>query len=48
MEAFLNAGVRLDALQPAIDTVFVLDDIIEAHRRLDEGLNTGGKIVVTV
>ena len=48
MAAFLNAGVRLGALRPAIDTVFALDDIVEAHRHLEEGLHTGGKIVVTV
>jgi len=48
MAAFLNAGVRLGALSPAIDTVFALDDIVEAHRHLEEGLHTGGKIVVTL
>jgi NADPH:quinone reductase-like Zn-dependent oxidoreductase len=48
MAAFLNAGVRLGALRPAIDEVFVLDDIVEAHRRLEKGLHAGKKIVVTV
>jgi NADPH:quinone reductase-like Zn-dependent oxidoreductase len=48
MAAFLNAGVRLGALRPAIDKVFTLDDIAEAHRRLEQGLHAGKKIVVTL
>jgi len=48
MAAFLNAGVRLGALRPAIDKVFTLDDIVEAHRHLEKGLHAGKKIVVTV
>ncbi len=48
MAAFLNAGVRLGALRPAIDTVFAFDDIVEAHRHLEDGLHGGGKIVVTI
>ncbi len=48
MAAFLTAGVRLGALAPAIDKVFVLDDIVEAHRHLENGLHAGRKIVVTV
>jgi NADPH:quinone reductase-like Zn-dependent oxidoreductase len=48
MAAFLNAGVRLGALRPAIDKVFGLDDVAEAHRRLESGLHAGMKIVVTV
>jgi NADPH:quinone reductase-like Zn-dependent oxidoreductase len=47
MAAFLNAGVRLGALRPAIDKVFALDDVVEAHRHLERGLHTG-KVVVTV
>jgi NADPH:quinone reductase-like Zn-dependent oxidoreductase len=47
MAAFLNAGVRLGALRPAIGNVFAIDDVTEAHRHLEKGLNTG-KIVVTV
>jgi NADPH:quinone reductase-like Zn-dependent oxidoreductase len=47
MAAFLNAGVRLGALRPAIGQVFTLDDITEAHRHLEKGLHAG-KIVVTV
>ncbi|MEV6924808.1 zinc-dependent alcohol dehydrogenase family protein [Dactylosporangium sp. NPDC051485] len=48
MAAFLNAGVRLGALRPAIDRVFTLDDVVEAHRHLEQGLHAGRKIVVTV
>jgi NADPH:quinone reductase-like Zn-dependent oxidoreductase len=48
MAAFLNAGVRLGALRPAIDAVFTLDDVVEAHRHLEKGLHAGKKIVVTV
>jgi NADPH:quinone reductase-like Zn-dependent oxidoreductase len=47
MAAFLNAGVRLGALCPAIDRVFTLDDVVEAHRHLEKGLHAGKKIVVT-
>ena len=47
MAAFLNAGVRLGALRPAIDQVFALDEVAEAHRHLEKGLHAG-KIVVTV
>ena len=48
MAAFMNAGVRLGALRPAVDKVFGLDDIVEAHRHLEAGLHSGGKIVVAV
>ncbi|MFB4302619.1 zinc-dependent alcohol dehydrogenase family protein [Actinomadura sp. NTSP31] len=48
MAAFMNAGVRLGALRPAIGKVFDLDDIVEAHRHLEKGLDAGKKIVVTV
>ncbi|WP_433566944.1 zinc-dependent alcohol dehydrogenase family protein [Nocardia sp. CA-151230] len=47
MAAFLNAGIRLGALWPAIDKVFALDDVVEAHRHLEKGLHAG-KIVVTI
>ncbi|MGA6206410.1 zinc-dependent alcohol dehydrogenase family protein [Nocardia testacea] len=47
MAAFLNAGVRLGVLRPAVDTVFALDEVVEAHRHLEKGLHAG-KIVVTV
>ncbi|TVT47934.1 zinc-dependent alcohol dehydrogenase family protein [Amycolatopsis rhizosphaerae] len=46
MAAFLNAGVRLGALRPAIDRAFALEDIVAAHRHLEKGLHAG-KIVVT-
>jgi NADPH:quinone reductase-like Zn-dependent oxidoreductase len=48
MAAFLNAGVRLGALRPAIAKVFALDNVVEAHRHLEKGLHGGKKIVVTV
>jgi NADPH:quinone reductase-like Zn-dependent oxidoreductase len=48
MAAFLNAGVRLGALRPAISKVFALDDVVEAHRHFENGLDAGKKIVVTV
>jgi NADPH:quinone reductase-like Zn-dependent oxidoreductase len=49
MAAFLDAGVRLGALRPAIDDkTFTLDDVVEAHRHLEKGLHAGKKIVVTV
>ncbi|SFF75854.1 NADPH:quinone reductase [Actinacidiphila alni] len=47
MAAFLSAGVSLGALQPAIDEVFPLNDVVEAHRRFDKGLHAGKKIVLT-
>lgn len=48
MAAFLNAGVRLGALRPAVDDkVFSLDDVVEAHHHLEKGLHAGKKIVVT-
>ncbi|MEV0890268.1 zinc-dependent alcohol dehydrogenase family protein [Promicromonospora sp. NPDC050262] len=48
MAAFLTAGVRLGALAPAIDAVFDLADVADAHRHLESGRRTGGKVVVTV
>ncbi|MFF4027662.1 zinc-dependent alcohol dehydrogenase family protein [Nocardia elegans] len=47
MAAFLTAGVRLGAVRPAIDKVFAIDDVVEAHRHLEKGVHAG-KIVVTV
>jgi NADPH:quinone reductase-like Zn-dependent oxidoreductase len=47
MAAFLAAGVRVGAFRPVIDGVVGLDDVREAHRRLDSGQHSG-KIVVTV
>ncbi len=40
-------GVARKALRPVIDTVFPLEDIVGAHRRLESGSQVG-KIVVTV
>lgn len=48
MAAFLNAGVRLGALRPAVGKVFALNDVVEAHRHLEKGLHAGKKIAVTV
>ncbi|MQY26656.1 zinc-dependent alcohol dehydrogenase family protein [Nocardia aurantia] len=45
--AFLAAGLRIGALKPTVDKVFTLDDIVEAHRYLEQGHQIG-KIVVTV
>lgn len=47
MAAFLTAGLRTGALQPTLDSVFRLDDIVEAHQYLEKGQQVG-KIVVTV
>ncbi|WP_031524628.1 zinc-dependent alcohol dehydrogenase family protein [Streptomyces sp. NRRL F-5123] len=48
MAAFLEAGVRLGALRPAVDDeVFSLDTVVGAHRRFEQGLHAGRKIVVT-
>lgn len=46
MAAFLNAGVRHGALRPAVDRVFALDDVAEAHRHVEKGPHAG-KVVVT-
>lgn len=45
MAAFLKAGVRLGVLDAAVDQVFTLDEVADAHRRLETGLHAG-KIVV--
>jgi NADPH:quinone reductase-like Zn-dependent oxidoreductase len=47
MAAFLTAGLRTGALRPTVDKVFRLDEIADAHRRLEEGQQVG-KIVVTI
>lgn len=46
--AFLNAGRRLGVLRPAVDRLFDLDDVVEAHRYLEGGYRGGGKLVVMV
>lgn len=48
MAAFLAAAVRLGALRPAVERVFTLDEVAEAHRYLESGAHGGGKVVVTV
>ncbi|MFF5035410.1 zinc-binding dehydrogenase [Nocardia salmonicida] len=45
--AFLTAGIRTGALRPTIDTAFTLDDIVAAHKYLEQGHHTG-KIVATI
>jgi NADPH2:quinone reductase len=47
ISAFLTAGLRTGALNPAIDKVFTLDDIVAAHHYLENGQQVG-KVVVTV
>jgi NADPH:quinone reductase-like Zn-dependent oxidoreductase len=47
MAAFLDAGVRLDALRPTVGGVYSMDAVAEAHRALEKGTHTG-KIVVTI
>ncbi|MFC7788425.1 alcohol dehydrogenase catalytic domain-containing protein [Microbacterium sp. MAHUQ-60] len=46
MTAFLEDGVREGALLPALDEVFDIDHVVDAHRRFDDGLHAGRKIVV--
>ncbi|MFB4303599.1 zinc-dependent alcohol dehydrogenase family protein [Actinomadura sp. NTSP31] len=45
-EAFVASGLRTGAFAPAVDRVFGLDDIVEAHRHLETGTRTG-KIIAT-
>lgn len=45
--AFLDAGLRAGTLKPTVDRVFPLDDVVEAHRYLEQN-NQFGKIVLTV
>ncbi|KAB2388229.1 zinc-dependent alcohol dehydrogenase family protein [Actinomadura montaniterrae] len=45
--AFLFAGLRTGALDPAVDRVFALEEIVEAHRYLESGRQAPGKIIVT-
>jgi NADPH:quinone reductase-like Zn-dependent oxidoreductase len=47
ISAFLTAGLRTGVLNPAIDKVFTLDDIVAAHHYLENGQQVG-KVVVTV
>nr|WP_237536435.1 zinc-dependent alcohol dehydrogenase family protein [Streptomyces sp. SID5785] len=45
--AFLYAGLRTGALSPAVDRVFPLDAVADAHRYLAAGQESPGKIVVS-
>jgi NADPH:quinone reductase len=45
--AFLGAGVRSGVLHPIVDKTFTLDEIVTAHRYLEDGQQVG-KVVVTV
>jgi len=45
--AFLGAGVRSGVITPIIDKVFTFDDVIAAHRHLENGQQLG-KVVVTL
>lgn len=47
MAAFFSAGLRNGAFRPTIDTVFALDHVVDAHRRLELG-DQFGKIVITI
>jgi NADPH:quinone reductase-like Zn-dependent oxidoreductase len=46
MAAFLEAGVRLGTLRPVVEEALALDDVAEAHRRLEAGRHGGRKLVV--
>ncbi|GAA2169032.1 zinc-dependent alcohol dehydrogenase family protein [Actinomadura napierensis] len=45
-EAFVASGLRTGAFTPIVDRVFDLGDIVEAHRHLESGTQTG-KIIAT-
>lgn len=46
-EHLINAGLRAGSLKPVIDATFDLDDVVEAHHRLESNVQIG-KIVLTV
>ena len=46
MAASLAAGLRTGALTPTVDRVFGLDDVVEAHRYIEQG-SLMGKVVLT-
>jgi NADPH:quinone reductase-like Zn-dependent oxidoreductase len=46
MAAFFGAGLRTGALSPTIDKVFGFDDVVEAHRYIEQG-SLFGKVVLT-
>jgi NADPH:quinone reductase len=45
--AFLGAGVRSGVLAPVVDKVFPFDEIVSAHRYLEDGQQVG-KVVVEI
>lgn len=45
--AYLGAGLRTGVLKPIVDRVFSFEDIVDAHRYLENGQQLG-KVVVTV
>jgi NADPH:quinone reductase-like Zn-dependent oxidoreductase len=47
MAAFLQAGVRRGALHPVVGEVFTMDGVAEAHRRVEDGTQTGKVVVAT-
>ncbi|WGL52841.1 zinc-dependent alcohol dehydrogenase family protein [Nocardioides sp. BP30] len=47
MAASLGAGLRTGAIAPAVDRTFALDDVVEAHRYVEEGA-AFGKVVLTM
>ncbi|WP_106401688.1 zinc-dependent alcohol dehydrogenase family protein [Actinocorallia populi] len=46
-EAFVSSGLRTGAFRPVVDRTFGLDEIVAAHRYMEEGAQVG-KIVITV
>lgn len=42
---FLNELFEAGELQPVIDSVYSLDEIVEAHRYVDQGTKVGNVIV---
>jgi NADPH:quinone reductase-like Zn-dependent oxidoreductase len=43
----LGAGIRSGVIKPIVDKVFGFDEVVEAHRHLEDGQRLG-KVVVTV
>jgi len=46
-KSYVCEGLKTGALKPVIDRTFKLDDIVEAHRYMESGVQKG-KIVITV
>jgi len=46
-KSYVYEGLKTGALKPVIDRTFKLDDIVEAHRYMESGVQKG-KIVITV